>query len=192
MTNQQHTHIGGHPLIDFINTEMTPNGRKVDLLVTNEDVIFWLTDIGFFPREAVQFNWQEEKTLLHQVHTFRQKMRTMIVSIADEKPIPSNVIKIINEALTEWQGQPRLGQDEGRFVRELDFSIENSGQLVALIADTAVDLLTTANLNYVKKCGNDECTRYFLDTSKNHSRRWCSMEGCGNRMKARAHYARQK
>jgi predicted RNA-binding Zn ribbon-like protein len=32
----------------------------------------------------------------------------------------------------------------------------------------------------------------FVDTSKNHSRRWCDMKVCGNRVKARKFYRRQK
>jgi predicted RNA-binding Zn ribbon-like protein len=46
--------------------------------------------------------------------------------------------------------------------------------------------------NRLRACGNDECTLYFLDWSKNNSARWCSMSSCGNRLKARRHYERQK
>ena len=44
-------------------------------------------------------------------------------------------------------------------------------------------------------CGlseENECTWIFLDETKNHSRRWCSMRDCGNRAKARRHYERAK
>lgn len=194
MTEQQLTHIGGHPLIDFINTEMTPNGKKVDLLKNNEDIVFWLTDIGILTQGALQFDWAEDEALLNQVRTFRNKMRAMVANIVNEEPIAPKYIDIINKALIHWLGKPRLaqGDNEQAFEQQVDFAIETSAQLVAVIADTAVNFLTTTDLRYVKQCGNGECIRYFIDTSKNHSRRWCSMEGCGNRMKARAHYARQK
>ena len=42
----------------------------------------------------------------------------------------------------------------------------------------------------VRRCGNDECVLWFLDTSRAGTRRWCSMTGCGNRLKARRHYSR--
>ncbi|MGH7448040.1 MAG: CGNR zinc finger domain-containing protein, partial [Longimicrobiales bacterium] len=47
-------------------------------------------------------------------------------------------------------------------------------------------------LDRVKLCGNDACAWLFIDVSRNRSRRWCDMKDCGNRAKARRHYARQK
>ncbi|WP_443691321.1 CGNR zinc finger domain-containing protein [Pseudomonas sp.] len=38
----------------------------------------------------------------------------------------------------------------------------------------------------IKQC--EGCTWLFIDTSKNHRRRWCSMATCGNRAKAQRHY----
>lgn len=44
----------------------------------------------------------------------------------------------------------------------------------------------------VKLCGADDCQLAFYDTSKNRSRRWCSMGVCGNRQKTRSYRARQR
>jgi predicted RNA-binding Zn ribbon-like protein len=44
----------------------------------------------------------------------------------------------------------------------------------------------------VRECSGDTCGWLFVDTSRNHSRRWCDMEDCGNRAKARRHYLRRK
>lgn len=44
----------------------------------------------------------------------------------------------------------------------------------------------------VRKCANPECVLWFLDTSKNGSRRWCSMEACGNRAKVGRFNQRQR
>jgi predicted RNA-binding Zn ribbon-like protein len=63
-------------------------------------------------------------------------------------------------------------------------------QLIVPIAEAAADLLCHGDLSLVKKCGNPRCILFFYDTTKNHARRWCSMAGCGNRMKAAAHYRR--
>ena len=63
-------------------------------------------------------------------------------------------------------------------------------QFLVLIAVAAADLLCHGDLSLVKKCDNPRCILYFYDTTKNHARRWCSMAGCGNRMKAAAHYRR--
>jgi predicted RNA-binding Zn ribbon-like protein len=60
------------------------------------------------------------------------------------------------------------------------------------IARAAGDLLTSDELPYVRTCFSKSCEWFFLDTSKNHHRRWCDMTRCGNRAKVRSFYARQK
>jgi predicted RNA-binding Zn ribbon-like protein len=62
------------------------------------------------------------------------------------------------------------------------------------IAYSAADLLTNADLlSRVGQCADDRgCGWLFLDLTKNRSRRWCSMRGCGNRAKAQRHYHRQQ
>ena len=49
------------------------------------------------------------------------------------------------------------------------------------VVHAAVELLTEGPLDRVKTCGN--CRWLFLDQSRNHSRRWCSMDECGLQMK---------
>ena len=65
-------------------------------------------------------------------------------------------------------------------------------QAVTLLAEAAARLLTEKDLDLVRRCENPACVLHFYDTSKNHRRRWCSMDLCGNRMKVAAHYRRQK
>ena len=58
------------------------------------------------------------------------------------------------------------------------------------IAQAAAELLTSPDLQRVRRCDASNCRWLFLDKSKNHSRRWCDMKICGNREKARAYYQR--
>jgi predicted RNA-binding Zn ribbon-like protein len=58
------------------------------------------------------------------------------------------------------------------------------------MAQSAAGLLTSAAMEHVRACSSPTCRWLFLDTSKNHSRRWCDMKLCGNRMKARRFQAR--
>ena len=60
------------------------------------------------------------------------------------------------------------------------------------IARAAGDLLASDQLRYVRACHSKTCEWFFLDTSKNHHRRWCDMTRCGNRAKVRRFYVRQK
>jgi predicted RNA-binding Zn ribbon-like protein len=56
---------------------------------------------------------------------------------------------------------------------------------VWMLARAAEELLTSRGVERVRACDVPTCRWLFLDTSKNHSRRWCNMKVCGNRMKAR-------
>jgi predicted RNA-binding Zn ribbon-like protein len=60
--------------------------------------------------------------------------------------------------------------------------------LLAPIAVAAVDLLRFGPLERVSVCAG--CPWLFLDTSRNHSRRWCSMDDCGARAKMRRYRAK--
>jgi predicted RNA-binding Zn ribbon-like protein len=60
------------------------------------------------------------------------------------------------------------------------------------VARSAADLLTSQEQSRVRECAASDCGWLFLDLSRNRSRRWCDMETCGNRTKARRHYARSK
>jgi predicted RNA-binding Zn ribbon-like protein len=60
------------------------------------------------------------------------------------------------------------------------------------IVKSAADLLVSTQLQRLRVCADPECGWLFLDCSRNHSRRWCSMESCGNRAKARRFYQRHQ
>jgi predicted RNA-binding Zn ribbon-like protein len=65
-------------------------------------------------------------------------------------------------------------------------------QILWYVAHAAVVLLSSDGVQRVKECaGANDCGWWFYDESKNFSRRWRSMEGCGSRVKARRQYARK-
>lgn len=54
------------------------------------------------------------------------------------------------------------------------------------------DALQTPTGSRIRPCANPECQHFLVDHSKANSRKWHSMESCGNRMKSRRHYARTR
>jgi predicted RNA-binding Zn ribbon-like protein len=61
------------------------------------------------------------------------------------------------------------------------------------IARAAAELLRSkSDLSRVRECGSDTCEWLFIDKSRNHSRRWCDMNDCGNAAKVRRFRARQR
>ena len=72
-----------------------------------------------------------------------------------------------------------------------DWTPENAlDRVLWPVVRDAAELLSGEDLDRVGRCADANCGWLFLDTSRNHSRRWCSMKDCGNRAKARRHYQR--
>ena len=64
-------------------------------------------------------------------------------------------------------------------------------QMLAPVVRSATTLLTSAERQLVRECANEQCHWLFVDTTKNHRRRWCRTTGCGNVMRVRKHRERQ-
>ena len=60
------------------------------------------------------------------------------------------------------------------------------------VARSAADLLVSEELARIKVCASDTCQWLFLDSTKNHRRRWCDMGVCGNREKVRRYRSRRQ
>ena len=79
---------------------------------------------------------------------------------------------------------------------KLRWMLPESASLTALplwlLSLSTAALMTSEQMHLLRECGNTECRWLFVDTSKNHTRRWCDMKICGNRMKARRFKAQRK
>ena len=64
--------------------------------------------------------------------------------------------------------------------------------LPRVLALHGLDLVQTMPRDRLRRCDDDGCGWLFLDATRNHSRRWCSSGECGNRDRARRHYARNR
>ena len=73
---------------------------------------------------------------------------------------------------------------------ELWFEPRQPEDLFAPLAHSAAKLFADVDRNRVRKC--DQCVLHFHDTSKKGTRRWCSMQLCGNRLKVAAYAARRR
>ena len=189
--------VGNHPCLDFINTELILEGHRTDLLEERADVIEWLIRAKLLGTNqgmgiAARLGQAEGVRLLSEVKAFRMVLRQMAERIVARKSVPRSVIEIVNRLLSQRPGYLQLLRTTGRVERHFYSSTQGPSLVLALLAETASDLLCTKDLPLVKKCRNQACILFFYDTTKNHARQWCSMSVCGNRMKVAAHYRRQR
>jgi predicted RNA-binding Zn ribbon-like protein len=139
-----------------------------------------------------QWNHKDQEQLFEQGVKFRKTFREMVARIVAGKSIPDSAVASINQILSRCPGYPQLVYAKGRFERQFQSQAARKEGLLAPLAEAASDLLCSGKLSLVKKCGNAACILYFYDTTKNHTRNWCSMQLCGNRIKVAAHYQRRR
>jgi predicted RNA-binding Zn ribbon-like protein len=189
---------GNHRCLDFINTKIVEKGHPVDLITNFADLVDWLTQAEILKasesREAIR-RWNgkpEAEHTLEQAKALRTVLLNMVQRIVDQKPIEQSSIGEINKVLSTRIGYPGLVKVHGGFETRFHVDSDQPSHLIASIAESASDLLCNADFSLIKKCENPACVLYFYDTTKNHARRWCSMNICGNRIKVAAHYRRHR
>jgi predicted RNA-binding Zn ribbon-like protein len=64
-------------------------------------------------------------------------------------------------------------------------------RITRVLAASAISLLTSAEGKRIRACAGDRCDWLFVDGSRNHMRRWCSMDECGNRAKMKRRQRRR-
>jgi len=189
--------VGNHPCLDFVNTQMIVKGQPIDTLERFEDLVFWMVEVKLLATSHAaivkgKLNNEEATSLLEQAKTLRATFRVIAERAAAGRSIPDSALDTINQCLARRQGYPELVRTKGGFKQRFHSLAEQPAEILALLAETASNLLSLENLSLVKKCANVSCVLFFYDTTKNHMRNWCSMQMCGNRMKVAAHYQRKR
>lgn len=188
--------IGNNLCLDFINTEKRREGALLDLLPDFEYLIAWLLEAKVLDpagaeKALQQWNQRAEgETLLEEALGFRAELRGMTEAIIKGKKVPQTAIDSINGILSHQAGHIELKRIRGGFKKGFQMDFSEPIRLLLPMAEAACDLLCYGDLSLIKKCENSACILFFYDTTKNHSRRWCSMKGCGNRIKVAAYYRR--
>jgi predicted RNA-binding Zn ribbon-like protein len=192
--------IGGWLCLDFTNTTNYGNAdRPNDRLKSYADLVLWSHLAGELTGEAAQHLRQEAErcpaeaaAALQQAKTLRAVLYRIFSAIAaGDRPAQVDLADL-NTRLAEMLGQSKLVPAGDSFAWAWTGAEVALDRLSWPVAWSAIELLTSNKLNRVGECGGDDCGWLFLDTSRNHSRRWCDMEDCGNRAKARRHYKRMR
>jgi predicted RNA-binding Zn ribbon-like protein len=165
--------VPGEPLaLDLVDTEFAPDGTLVDLLATAKSARAWAVAAGL----AGTLDGAGLSAL-------RQARSAIRDALEGRGTAPLNAVLD--------KGRVRLSVSGALAPTRTLQASEPAWQAAVLAAANLVDLLETAP-DRVKHCENPACVLWFFDTTRNGTRRWCSMAVCGNRMKARRHYDRAK
>lgn len=188
--------ISGTLWLDFVNSRMADRGRPVETLQDPASLRAWLEASGIAgarPPDRIPAGEADpaDAALLRRALEFRGALHAIALALIENRPVESEAIGELNEVLATVSRHHRIvASDEGTFDR-LDITTTHGAMsLLAPIAESASEWLAKGDRALLRRCGNPKCVLLFLDTTRNHQRRWCSMAICGNRMKAAAFYRR--
>lgn len=188
--------VGGQLSLDFINTQVGATDEPVDFLPGFSDLVAWLQQAGTLDNaqaKSALVSWgqrPEAKQLLEQARKLRNVLREMAQRLVAGKTAGQSALDEINRVLAQETGYNQLARSTSGYEFHFQPTRSEAKHLLTPIAKSAAELLSAREPLRIRQCGNPACTLYYYDTSKNRTRRWCSMAICGNRMKAAAFYQR--
>jgi predicted RNA-binding Zn ribbon-like protein len=202
--------IGGNVGLDFINTlDDRPSAEPKELLKNYYELARFGEDTGILTPAELDFFYErvhhapdEAEDALRRARNLREALHEIFSAVMNQKTAPQEAMSRLNANLHDAALHSRLVQPEvvqsktpqreGRLEWRFDDLTSSFNAMLWPIARAAADLLASPDLALVRACSSPTCQWLFLDTSKNHHRRWCSMKQCGNRAKVRRFYAKKK
>jgi len=186
--------VGNHLALDFLNTRPVQNDEPMELLPDFSALLRWFQAAELITtRDAasLQQEWGKSARARRSVETLRElreKLRKEILSWEGGSVVHNSTVDELNRLMSDYPMRTRLktkGSDT-----ELWFEPRQPEELFAPLAHSAATLFADVDRNRVRRCA--QCVLHFQDTSKKGTRRWCSMQLCGNRLKVAAYAARQR
>lgn len=190
--------LGGRLSLDFVNTVDPREGpRARDFLRDYVDVALWAAEAAAADEStaagligiAAKASGDAEAVFSRAIAVRETLYRIFTAELSGGEPQRADLATFQSElhaALAHLVLERHAGYD---WQWDDDRRLERP--LWPILWDAA-ELLSTPELRHVKRCPGQDCGWLFLDRSKNHSRRWCSMDTCGSREKMRRLHARRR
>jgi predicted RNA-binding Zn ribbon-like protein len=176
---------GGRLSVDFLNTlrDRRLGGRET--LRNPADLAAWIRT--WAPSESrVEATEDDLVTAVH----LRDAIDAAAFAVREGVRPRAEDVAMINTTASAVSLAPVLAVDDRGLPHiQVDNTVTAA---LARIAVDAIDFLAGAEVARLRVCAADDCGIRFVDRSPARNRQWCSMRRCGNRTKARRHYARQR
>jgi predicted RNA-binding Zn ribbon-like protein len=189
---------GGSLALDFANTlDWRLRERPVELFHGFSDLLRWAWSAGALTRpEARRLRaWAEANPraaarALAEAMEVREAIAAIFQATLEGGTPPPGPLARLEAACRAAWGSRTLRVAGGEVAWNWRGGKPDPNRPASAAALDAARLLTSPECRRVRQCADAECGWFFLDTTRNRSRRWCSMKGCGNRNKARRFYRR--
>ncbi len=188
--------LGNQLALDFLNTRPVLDGHLTELLPDFGALLRWFRAADLLTpsrRAELERRWRETagaRRTLAAVREFREYLRKAVLAWEQGGAVSRSMAGILNGLMAAHPMRTRLNASGKKSSTERWFELRQPDDLFAPLAHSAALLLATVDPKRVRKC--ELCVLHFQDTSKKGTRRWCSMQLCGNRRKVAAYAARQR
>jgi predicted RNA-binding Zn ribbon-like protein len=190
--------LGGHPLLDFLNTFYGPEGEEVEVIGTGQAYLDWFIAAALIDKEqAATLSRRASVKALDAAAAEARKIREWARGWLERwRANPGGdyrkEIAALNELLERQPTRRKIVRTKGELTIVESAQIETASALIGLIAGQLATLLTTERAELVKSCAGPSCTLWFVDRTKAHRRMFCSAAACGNRARVAAFRDRQR
>jgi predicted RNA-binding Zn ribbon-like protein len=188
--------VGNHPALDFVNTRPVQNGEAVELLPDFSALLRWFQAAGMLNASdaaALSKEWAgsaRASRTVEAMHALRERLRKDVQTWEAGGTVRGTTLEELNRLMARYPMRVRLKASKAGYVMDLWFEANQPEHLFAPLAHHAARLIAEVDYKRVHKCG--ACVLHFHDTSKKGTRRWCSMQLCGNRFKVAAYAERAR
>lgn len=134
----------------------------------------------------------EAERTVETILAFRTVVIDVLEALRSGTTLPADVMEAVNKELSHCGCARKLVRDGDGYRTEMLFEINVPEDALMPIAHSLAEIITGAPAERLKQCREPRCTCYFIDTSKNATRTWCSMQRCGNRQKVKNYYQRER
>jgi predicted RNA-binding Zn ribbon-like protein len=188
--------VANRPVLDFLNTKPVLADGPTELLTGAHALERWLiaSRIVTSPKtKALLRCWRstpEAAAFLRELIAFRERLRKEVLRIENGALPSDSFLAEMNLLLLQYPLHSSLKRRDRKIERKVLFEPRKPSDFWAPIVDGAADLLSETQMSRLRKC--ESCVVHFFDTSKKGSRRWCSMNICGNKIKVAAYQHRKR
>ena len=175
----------GSLALDFATTGsigVTGIAARADRLHTPDDLSAWLRE-----RFPVAIGVARTRDLFDAISLRDAVGRMAIRASTGEAPATADI-----DVVNLYAATPDVPPSIAGGSRQVGRSVHTVPQALSTVARDAVDLFDPAHAGRIRQCSGEDCEMVYFDTSRAATRRWCSMQRCGNRAKVRAHRARRR
>jgi predicted RNA-binding Zn ribbon-like protein len=183
---------GGRLCLDFANTVGDRGAEPNEHLGSYGDLIAWAEQAGAIaPREARALLRRAAerpavaRRALAEAIELREALYRVFAAVATGRSPRAPDLAIVNAAVPAAFERSRLVASKDGFTLAAGVDDDDLAAPLTAVVRSAIDLITSPDVDRVRTCAAVTCAWLFLDTTKNRARRWCDMKTCGNREKVR-------